>query len=242
MPVYLLLKQHNVTRKYYLCKKTTNNIKSIFTYSGSGKRWLNHLRKHGKNISTVILEIAANNLELKKKAEFYNTVWNVGVNPQFMNLRPEEGDGGDTWSCMADPNERKKIVSRRLKEFNQTEEGRLIRKKVGLITKQNQLGFTMKERLGDSYVDSRKGKKFNEIYREGYMHPQQRPFKVTLIRTGEYWIFNNETEFKEKLNLNPDPTLRKLKKEGELVIKQVKINSKHNFIKNDMLIFKFVDL
>jgi len=242
MPVYLLLKQHNTTKKYYLCKRTTNDVRTVFTYLGSGKRWLNHLHKHGKDINTAILEIASSNSELKQKAAFYNKVWSIGTNPLFMNLRPEEGDGGDTWTFTENKDKRKEVVSQRLKEFNCTERGRLIRKRVGLITRQNQLGLTMKERLGEGYVDSRSGKKFNEIYCEGYVHPQQRPFKITLTRTGEYWIFNNETEFKNKLNLNPDPTLRKLKKEGMLIIKQVKVNSRHNFVKNDMLIFEYLDV
>jgi hypothetical protein len=239
MLIYLLLKQHNITKKYYLCKRTTNNIKTVFSYTGSGKLWKLHLKKHGNNISTAILEIAKNNQELKQKAAFYNTVWNIGSNNQFLNLRPEEGDGGDTWLNYKNKESRKLKVSQSNKIFNSTPNGILIRERVGQITKQNQLGKTMKDRMGEAYIDSRKGKKFNEIYKVGYDHPQQKPFKITLLRTGESWVFNNEAEFKTILHLNPDPTLRILKKQKSYTIKQVKVNSKHNFIKGDMLIFEY---
>lgn len=242
MAVYLLLKQHNKTKKYYLCKKVTNNIKDVFIYKGSGKLWNIHLKKFGLDISTAILEVASSNEELKEKADFYNKLWNVGSNDNFLNLRPEEGDGGDTWTNCKNKDERKIKVSCSLKAFNSSERGKLIRKRVGQITKSIQLGKTMRERLGQDYIDNRKGKKFHQIYKEGYNHPQQKPFKITLLRTGQYWIFNNESEFKKTLHLNPDPTLRILKKQKSHMIKQVKNNSKHNFKVKDILIFEYIAL
>jgi hypothetical protein len=234
----------------------------VFTYSGSGKRWLRHLHKHGKNINTAILEVAKNNNELREKAAFYNKIWNIGNNPLFLNLIPEEGTGGNTWAGIVDKDRARalrskiqkefnntdegrnirKCVSDKIKRFNNTIEGRFIRKQVGSIARQNQLGKTMMDRMGDDYIDRRKGKKFHEIYLEGYTHPQQKPFKITLVRTGESWILNNESEFKRKLKLNADPSLRILKQTGTLTIKQVRKTSKHNFLKDDILIFEFLDI
>lgn len=53
--IYLLLKIHNKTRLKYLCKRTTSNKATCFYYNGSGVRWRKHLKKHGTDISTIIL-------------------------------------------------------------------------------------------------------------------------------------------------------------------------------------------
>ena len=46
MTIYLYVKQHSVTRLKYFGKTTKQNP---FKYNGSGKYWLEHIKKHGKN-------------------------------------------------------------------------------------------------------------------------------------------------------------------------------------------------
>jgi hypothetical protein len=54
--LYLMIKTHQITGLKYLCKRvTTSDVKAI-SYKGSGKYWKNHLKVHGKNINTEILE------------------------------------------------------------------------------------------------------------------------------------------------------------------------------------------
>lgn len=236
--ICLLLKQHNITKKYYLCKRVTSNIKTLFTYTGSGKRWLKHIHKHGNNISTCVLLITRDITKFKEIATFYNTVWKVGENANFLNLRPEEGDGGDTWKYSQNTLERKNKISLSLKKFNITEKGKEIRARVGNITSNLQKNKTMKERLGENYYDTREGKKWHEIYKKAYSHPQQKSFKI--ICNNKEWIFNNEREFKEVLGIHPDPVLRTLKKQGMFIIKHVKKNSKHFFEKNSQLFFEWL--
>lgn len=235
--IFLLLKQHNITKKYYLCKRVTSNIKSVFSYKGSGKLWKRHLQKNGDNISTCILFITGDITEFKVKANFYNKIWNVGNNKNFLNLRPEEGDGGDTWAYSKNVSDRKSKLSKAMKAFNKTDKGKEIRKRVGRITSDIQKGKTMKERLGENYVDSREGKKWHEIYQDNYKHPQQKSFSISCNE--QTWYFNNEREFKEKLNLQPDPILRTLKKYGVYTFKYMRKNSKHGFQKNTQLIFNW---
>lgn len=47
--VYLYVKQHNVTGLKYFGRTYQNPMK----YRGSGTRWLNHLRVHGNDVSTI---------------------------------------------------------------------------------------------------------------------------------------------------------------------------------------------
>lgn len=236
--ICLLLKQHNITKKYYLCKRVTSDIKTLFTYRGSGKRWLLHLAKHGDNISTCILLITRDLKTFKDISSFYNKVWRVGENSNFLNLKPEDGDGGDTWKFSQNVDERKIKVSISLKKYNSTQEGKLTRIRCGETTSKLQRGKTMKERLGIDYNDSREGKKWDEIYEKSYKHPQQKPFKITC--SGKEWIFNNEREFKDTLGIHPDPVLRILKKEGVFTFKHVRKNSKHFFEKNNQLFFEWI--
>lgn len=242
MAIYLLLKQHRITKLQYLCKKTTNNVCRCFTYKGSGKRWLSHLNKHGVLINTAILEVCTTKEEFKQKVLKYNNVWKVGNNPAFANLKPEEGDGGNTWCNSNDVNRRIKL-SKSLIKFNATEHGKNIRTKCGKNTRIRQQGKSMRERINNSmYVDPRKGKKTEEIYKPGYTHPQQKPFVITHIESGNEWICNNERDFSQKLKLYADPWLRNLKRLGTVYIKHVKPTTTHNFNKGDTLTFRYLYL
>ena len=51
-PTYLYIKTHKITGLKYFGKTTRTDP---YTYKGSGVRWMNHIRKHGYDISTEIL-------------------------------------------------------------------------------------------------------------------------------------------------------------------------------------------
>ena len=46
-PTYLCVKEHSVTGLKYLCK-TTRDYEKMLKYRGSGTRWTNHIKKHGR--------------------------------------------------------------------------------------------------------------------------------------------------------------------------------------------------
>jgi hypothetical protein len=92
MKTYLYLKTHNITGLKYLGK----TVQDPFSYKGSGKRWIHHLNKHGNDVTTIILLETENNETLKEQGIRYSELWNIVDNPEFANMRPETGDGGDT--------------------------------------------------------------------------------------------------------------------------------------------------
>lgn len=49
MPIYLYIKQHELTGLKYFGRTTKNPYK----YNGSGKYWKRHVKKHGKFINTI---------------------------------------------------------------------------------------------------------------------------------------------------------------------------------------------
>ena len=99
MPIYLYVKTHNITGLKYLGKTTA---KDPHKYSGSGLYWKRHLREHGKNYITDILLMTDSKKEIKEQGIYYSTLWDI-VNSRdaygnklWANLKPEEGDGGET--------------------------------------------------------------------------------------------------------------------------------------------------
>ena len=91
MKIILYLKTHNKTGLKYLGKTTQDP----FTYLGSGKRWQNHLKKHGNDITTKILLETDDPVEISKWGTYYSNLWNIVKSKDFANLKLESGDGGD---------------------------------------------------------------------------------------------------------------------------------------------------
>lgn len=91
MIFYLYLKNHNSTNLKYLGYTTQNPYK----YKGSGKRWLNHIKKHNNDVSTQILKECKTKKEIKYWGEYYSKLWNIIESNEFANLMNESGDGGN---------------------------------------------------------------------------------------------------------------------------------------------------
>ena len=92
MTIYLYKKTHRITGLQYLGKTTSNDPHS---YTGSGKYWKSHLKKHGSDYDTEILRECATNDEVKQWGEYYSILWNVVSSNDWANLKTESGDGGD---------------------------------------------------------------------------------------------------------------------------------------------------
>lgn len=91
MTIYLYVKTHNKTGLKYLGK----TIKSDpHKYTGSGVRWLRHLRKHGFDYTTDIIRECQTENELIEWGLYYSTLWNIVESNDWANLKEEAGDGG----------------------------------------------------------------------------------------------------------------------------------------------------
>lgn len=91
-----MLKIHKVTGLMYLCKTSSMNMQKCFTYNGSGKYWKRHLKVHGCEIDTIILEVCDTRLELTQKGILWSKLFDVVKSDRFANLVEERGDGGPT--------------------------------------------------------------------------------------------------------------------------------------------------
>lgn len=92
-PVYLYIKRHNVTGLMYFGKTIKPNPDK---YTGSGKYWLKHLKKHGKDISTIFFEKFDNKEDLIEFAEFFSEEFDIINSDKWANLVAESGLDGWT--------------------------------------------------------------------------------------------------------------------------------------------------
>jgi hypothetical protein len=88
-----MIKRHNKTGLKYLCQTRRKNP---YLYLGSGKHWRSHLDHHGCDISTEIIGTYETMEELKNAGVYYSNLYEVVKSEKWANLKPEEGDGGDT--------------------------------------------------------------------------------------------------------------------------------------------------
>ena len=94
--LYLMVKTHTITGLKYLCKKVTTSDSKAISYLGSGTRWNNHLKVHGKHINTEIIV----KYELDKIEEFsklcieYSNKFNIVKSGEWANLIIETGKPG----------------------------------------------------------------------------------------------------------------------------------------------------
>ena len=89
---YLMIKKCMNTGLKYLCK--TSGKKNPYLYTGSGVRWLNHIKKHRSYIITCIIGEYTTKEELQEAGIYYSELYNVVDDYTWANLTEEKGDGG----------------------------------------------------------------------------------------------------------------------------------------------------
>jgi hypothetical protein len=88
---YLYKKTHLDTGMKYLGKI----CKDPFTYAGSGKYWLRHLKVHGNHTHTDVIYQTESLEEFKSFATSYSIANNIVESKDWANLMNETGTGGD---------------------------------------------------------------------------------------------------------------------------------------------------
>jgi hypothetical protein len=90
--VYLYVKQHSITGLKYFGKTT----KDPYTYMGSGKYWLRHIEKHGRDhVITTDVWSFEDQQECSEFANSFSYVNQIVESTIWANLAPENGtDGG----------------------------------------------------------------------------------------------------------------------------------------------------
>lgn len=120
VPTYLYIKEHQITGLLYFGKTT----KDPHTYLGSGKKWIRHIKKHGKDhVITLWARLFTSYNELTQFAITFSTENDIVKSKDWANLAPENGaDGGPrenspfkTLNKLPKPESQKQKISSTLK-------------------------------------------------------------------------------------------------------------------------------
>ena len=93
-PTYLYVKTHNVTGLKYFGK--TTNLDPV-SYRGSGTYWINHIKKHGYDVTTEIIGYYRDRDECVKAARKFSRDFMIVESEGWANLIDEYGVGGSGW-------------------------------------------------------------------------------------------------------------------------------------------------
>lgn len=112
-----MIKEHNITKLKYLC--ITKRV-DWEKYSGSGKYWLNHIKKHGNDIDTEVLYESEDYNDFLEKCIYFSALFDVVLNEEFANLVPEWGYNNgskesnlEMWWKYASDSIKKEVISKR---------------------------------------------------------------------------------------------------------------------------------
>lgn len=113
-PTTLYVKIHLVTWKRYFGKTSKfHEFDDVHKYTGSGKFWMPHLRKHGKNYITIIVGHFKDKQQCEHFALHFSSVNEIKESPDWANLVDENGlDGGDTNSGRSFPKRSAEVKQR----------------------------------------------------------------------------------------------------------------------------------
>lgn len=88
-PTLLLVMQHNVTGLKYFCK--TSMLDRVYRYKGSGTRWTNHLKIHGKDVTVGVFGLYTEKERCLEAALKFSKDNNIVEDNQWANLVEETG-------------------------------------------------------------------------------------------------------------------------------------------------------
>lgn len=114
MIIYLYVKQHSITGlKYFGMTR-----KNPFTYLGSGKYWLRHLKKHGNSITTLDVWSFDDQQECTSFALKFSSENNITESNSWANLQPENGIDGNPIGNILTEDTKAKMRAAKLGEAN----------------------------------------------------------------------------------------------------------------------------
>jgi len=89
-PTWLYVKQHNKTGLKYFGKTVAKDPQK---YKGSGIHWLNHLKKHGNDVSTIWCHLYYDKAEIFEEATAFSKAHDIVESRMWANHQMETGLG-----------------------------------------------------------------------------------------------------------------------------------------------------
>lgn len=151
-PTYLYIKRHNLTGLLYFGKTINDPLK----YPGSGLHWTRHIKKHGKDVSTIWFEQFVSKEDLVEFATFFSDYIDIVDLKSWANIRIENGLDGQIPGFQFSPETLLKMAESRLnrKSWNYGRKGALCHNYGRRKFKEPKIKSTKKEQI-DKMAKSR---------------------------------------------------------------------------------------
>ncbi len=196
MIIYSLYKKtHNVTGLQYLGFTKRDPHK----YSGSGKIWRLHLKKHGDDVTTEILLQTPDKSEIKKTGVYYSELWNIVESNDWANLKPEEGDGGMTVTS-------EELSSRALKKWSEKQH----RQKMKAIHSSPEFKAKI-SKISKEWCNSPEGKETKSRSRKALWQTEEFSEKMLALFKSDEWRAKLSKAAKKNSNRPEEKERRRLK-------------------------------
>lgn len=232
----LMIKTHNKTNLKYLCiTKKDDYIK----YTGSGKYWKNHLKKHGVDINTVLLFQHDDYEIFVQECLYYSVLYNVVLDEEWANAIPEAGYDNNNlgennfviWWKIASNELKKTVIESRkekqiLNHWTKSAEKNIIKEKISIIAKERWLDFSVDARR--LLIENlRKGhKNFFDTKGENYNKWKENLSKSTIIRfANEPFEIKSKRNSEQRKNLSPEKKLKR-----KIKIQEIWATGKHDHL------------
>lgn len=187
MTIYLYKKTHKNTGLQYLGQTSK---KDPHKYPGSGTYWVRHLEKHGYNYDTEIIKECQTKDEIKHFGEYFSKLWNVANDPNWANLKNEEGNGGRTLGMLG-----KKHSDESKKKMSDAHKGKVFSEETKKKMSNWQVGRSRPELAGKPLSDAHK-KKLSEAQIGKIKGPKSQEQKDKLSNSLKGRILSEETKKK----------------------------------------------
>jgi len=125
-PTALLVMQHNITGLKYFCK--TSLLYRIYSYKGSGIRWNNHLKVHGKDITVGVMGVYTDKQRCLEVAKKYSADNDIVNSNEWANLVEETGMKGASMKGERNPFYGKKHTPETAEYLRQQKIGKSVNK------------------------------------------------------------------------------------------------------------------
>ena len=185
-PTALLVMQHNITGLKYFCK--TSLLYRIYSYKGSGTRWTNHLKVHGKDITVGIMGVYTDKQRCRDAALKFSADNNIVESDEWANLVEETGMIGASMKGKRNPFYGKKHTPETAERLRLQKIGKSVNKGAYRSPEQRaKISASLKGRKNPAVSKALTGRKLSQETiekikesRKGYTHSMETREKLRL--------------------------------------------------------------
>jgi hypothetical protein len=186
-PTALLVMEHNITGLKYFCK--TALLDRVNRYKGSGTRWTNHLKVHGKDIKVGVLGFYVEEERCRNAAKQFSVDNKIVESDEWANLVEETGMMDRNMSNSLNPFYGKKHTPEMKESMRLAKLGRSVNKGAYRSPEQKaKISASLKGRKNPAVSQRLTGRKLTEEHkanvakgRQGFKHSMETKEKLRLL-------------------------------------------------------------